>query len=236
VDWYADLFTGDAPARGEVSPSYTNPRWGEQAAERLHSLLPMVRIVYLLRHPVDRLRSHYLHQVRRARETRTLGDALADPDNPYVARSRYLACLRPYINRFSPEQICVERLEDLVAPAGPGWTRVLGHLGLPDRPPPGTHHYAGAEQPRYTRSLRWLADRGRLGSVRRLPGPVRALGKAVALRRSGPELSRQEASAHAALPPGVLERLWDDIAELETWLGRGPLWRPEEGTAQARPV
>ncbi|MEY2567259.1 MAG: hypothetical protein QOE35_1788 [Actinomycetota bacterium] len=235
--WYSDLFEPtSAPARGDVSPSYTNPLWAERAAARMHEVIPDARIVYLLRHPVDRLRSHYLHQVRRARESRSLVEALADPNNPYVARSRYLACMQPYIAHFPKEQIRVERLEDLVVPGAPGWTRLLEHLGLPHRQPPGTHHYIGAEQPAYTRPLRWLADRGRLDSVRRLPAPVRAVGKAVALRRRAAGRRREEEAALAALPTAALDAVWRDIAELEAWVGRGPLWPADDGTGRSRPV
>ena len=237
VAWYEELFApADAPARGDVSPSYTNPVWAERAAQRMHDLVPDTRIVYLVRHPVERLRSHYLHQVRRARETRPLLAALADPQNPYVARSRYFSCLQPFLSAFDAEQICVERLEDLVQPGEPGWGRVLQHIGLPHRAPPGSHHYAGAEQPAHTRAFRWLSDRGYLARVSHLPAPVRRAGRALAVRRSGGAPTHLEESAGVALPPAVVDELSADMVELGRWLGRGALWSVDGGSGPGSPV
>lgn len=237
VGWYEELFgSDDAIARGDVSPSYTNPAWAGPAAQRMREVVPDARIVYLLRHPVERLRSHYLHQVRRARETRPLLDAIAEPNNPYVARSRYFACLQPFLRHFDSEQICVERLADLVEGEQPGWTRVLDHIGLPHRAPPGTHHYAGAEQPAHTRAFRWLSDRGHLHHVGRLPGPVRRVGRVLALRRGSGIPPRLEASATAELPPAVLETLGTDVAALERWLGRSLQWALDHGSDTSGPV
>ena len=77
-------------------------------------VLPAARLVYLLRHPVERLRSQYRHNWRRAVETEAFLKAVQRPGNPYGGRSLYASRLQPYIHRFPRDQICVVRFEDLI--------------------------------------------------------------------------------------------------------------------------
>lgn len=51
VDWYKEQFDGAYSVRGETSPNYT--KW-ENTAERVHSVLPNIKLIYLLRDPVQR--------------------------------------------------------------------------------------------------------------------------------------------------------------------------------------
>ena len=78
--WYEDHFAaaGDALARGESSPNYSKVHIKPGVAERMAAMIPEARIVYLVRHPVERMRSMYLHQVAEGRERRPLSEALAD--------------------------------------------------------------------------------------------------------------------------------------------------------------
>ncbi len=74
IDWYAGLFAGAATDQliGEASTNYTDTNFSELAAERMSATIPCARLVYLLRHPVERLRSQYGHNWRRAAETAPL--------------------------------------------------------------------------------------------------------------------------------------------------------------------
>lgn len=232
IEWYQDFFSEvpDGSIVGEASTSYTKPAWGKVAAERMAATVPDVRIIYLLRDPVERLRSHYRHEVRRTRETRSLVDALADPENPYVPLSLYHQRLQPYLRLFSPDQICVVRLEDLVSDAGPGWTSVLGHLGIPPRPPPGTAHNVTASQAQFTRPLLWLWNSGYERRLRRwVPQPVRRLAK-TAFTSSGSGRRARTESSKAEIMPELTEPIWHDIGRLEEWLGvQEPLWKRPAG-------
>lgn len=74
---YLDLFAGagDAAAVGEATPDYL---WHPKAADRIRRTLPEVRIVVLLRDPVERAHSHYLLRVRDRGETRAFPDFVRD--------------------------------------------------------------------------------------------------------------------------------------------------------------
>jgi hypothetical protein len=114
ADWYASHFDRGAPVRGETSPHYTNlPRF-EGVAERMRETLgPDVRLIYMVREPLERILSHYLHNVGGGYETRSLEQALSDPESAYVARSRYAMQLGPYLESFERERILIVANEDL---------------------------------------------------------------------------------------------------------------------------
>lgn len=231
LEWYASLFAHAPPDRltGEASPSYTHPVRGAVAAERIASVLPDVRLVFVARNPVERLRSHYRHQVQRGRERRPFLEAVAAEGNSYVARSCYHACLGAYLERFPREQICIVRFEDVVEEGAPGWRTVLGHLGLSPRALPAAAHNVTAAKARFTRPLLWLWQRGMVQRASALPRPVRRLGRALLLRRDAAYESRLVEST-APLPPEVTAPVWEDAARLERLLDRHePLW-PKDGS------
>ena len=112
--WYASHFDRGAGVRGESSPHYTNlPRFAG-VAERMRELLgPEARIVYMVRDPIERMLSHYLHNVGGGYESRPLEVALADEGSAYVARSRYAMQLAPYLAAFGAARVRVIANEDL---------------------------------------------------------------------------------------------------------------------------
>ena len=224
LDWYAALYEGAAPDQrvGDASTNYTDPAHAEEAAERMAATIPDARLVYLLRHPLERLRSQYRHDRRRAVVTAPFTEAVEAPGNPYVGRSLYGANLRPYIRHFPRDQILVVRFEDLVADGAPAWARVLQHLGLDDRPRPEGAYNVTAEKRRVSRPLAVLRDTGLLARAPTLPVPItRGLKRALRPRQ------RATAGGEGAepLPTDVVDRIWADIEWLEDWLGLGqPLW------------
>ena len=63
VDWYASLFADAQPEQicGEASPSYSRyPRFSRTRLVGSPSCCPDVKIVYIMRHPVDRFYSNYV--------------------------------------------------------------------------------------------------------------------------------------------------------------------------------
>ena len=76
VQWYAKHYAGAqrGQLRGDITPYYA---YHPYAAERIAALLPAVRLVYLVRDPVERTISHYFHEVRRGNASLSIGEALA---------------------------------------------------------------------------------------------------------------------------------------------------------------
>ena len=112
--WYESHFDAGKARRGETSPHYTNRPRFEGVARRMHETLgPNVRLIYMVRDPIDRLLSHYLHNVGGGYEARSLEDSVVDESSNYVQRGLYAFQLEPYLEEFGSEQILIVSREEL---------------------------------------------------------------------------------------------------------------------------
>jgi sulfotransferase family protein len=131
VEWYASQFRASARIRGESSVSYTLP-WCPGIAERMASVVPDAKLILLVRDPVERLVSQYLNYRGLRRERRPLAEAVSGPGNAYVARSRYAANLRPFLDRFPRSNIHLDRQEELLERRRQTMQRIFAFLEVDD--------------------------------------------------------------------------------------------------------
>jgi hypothetical protein len=64
VEWYRSLFVSDKTLCGEASPTYTNWSAKQGVFERMHSVVPNAKNLFVVREQFARLRSRYLMNVR----------------------------------------------------------------------------------------------------------------------------------------------------------------------------
>ena len=149
LPWYERLFdsAAGAVARGEASTDYTAfPKYPETPA-RIASVVPDVRLIYLVRDPVARMRSHYLHRVGIRRESRPVEEALFDYWG-YLNQSRYGMQVERYLQHFPREQLMIVRAEEMFAEPEQVLPRVFDFIGVDSTwssPDPG-HRENGAEK------------------------------------------------------------------------------------------
>src|SRR5215210_8660249 len=106
VAWYESRFPTPAPTRGEASPSYSLFPYFRGVPERVHSLVPEAKLIYLVRDPLARLVAHYLDMYGLHIEHRPFEEAVGDPDeerNLYLAGSRYATQLEQFLAFYPPE-------------------------------------------------------------------------------------------------------------------------------------
>lgn len=155
--WYQSHFPlmcgrprGATLVTGEASPYYL---FHPCAAERVQELLPNVKLIALLRNPVDRAISHYHYMVRLGREPLTLDDAVArepyrlageadriraDPHYhsmnhrrySYLSRGLYLNQILDWTKHFSRHQLLVLDSETFFQKPGTGLNKVFAFLEL----------------------------------------------------------------------------------------------------------
>ena len=113
VDWYRRQFSSAVPVRGESSPNYSAFPKFKGVPERMASVTPDVRIVYLVRDPLERIASHWVHNYARRRERGDLRTTLLHPSELYVARSRYHFQLQRFGEHFDRDRILVLESRDL---------------------------------------------------------------------------------------------------------------------------
>lgn len=113
LEWYAGRFRDGASAKfiGEDSTTYL---MSELAPARIRELIPDVRIIFMLRHPVSRAYSQYWHLVKTGRTTATFEASILR--NPHILLgSSYAAGLRRFQQMFGLDQIKVCLFEDFRA-------------------------------------------------------------------------------------------------------------------------
>lgn len=250
-EWYHGLFAGagDDQLCGEASPSYTRyPRFPETPA-RMAEGAPHAKLIYLMRHPVDRFYSNYVFD-RSFGHREPLRDTLTE--RPYVLEtSRYLTQIRRYLEHFPREQMLCLLLDDLKAdPAGvlAQVARFLGVADFADSPGDepvlanqrgqqhtvrqGNRLLAAARSAPGVKGLTGLLPESARASCRRFVSqtlPQSPVGRWLASRhhqKIDPLTDELRAELHDRLDP--------DTAELENFLGRNlSHWRrvPQEAAS-----
>jgi hypothetical protein len=121
---------------GEATPSYMMPRRRpERVARRIDSSLPGVRLFAILRDPVDRTYSAYVHHVKRGRIPANVGlleylDGLPPERDrlSLIAGSWYATGLTPYVRRFG-DRLLVLSTEQARTEPEDVYRVALEHLG-----------------------------------------------------------------------------------------------------------
>lgn len=132
LDWYRRQFArapADALAVGEASTAYTKHPHQRGVPERIASVLPNVRLIYVVRDPIERIRSQYEHRVAVGAETLPIERAVFS--NPiYLDCSRYAMQLERYDALFPRERILVITSEALRGRRLDTMRTVFGFLGV----------------------------------------------------------------------------------------------------------
>ncbi|WP_055682158.1 sulfotransferase family protein [Jannaschia rubra] len=129
LEWYASRFAPfrDAQAVGEDSTTYL---FSAAAPERIHSLLPEVKMIFLLRDPVQRAYSQYWHLIRTARLACSFEEALTEHSS-IILGSTYAPHLRRYLASFGRDQVKVQVFEDFTRDKQGSIDDVTDYLGVP---------------------------------------------------------------------------------------------------------
>jgi hypothetical protein len=161
IDWYRGFFParsspseshGSLPVSitGEATPIYI---FHPLVPERVAETIPAVKLIAILRNPVDRAYSHYHHERRAQRESLSFGDALAAEDdrvdgevakimaddtyhatafrtNSYKARGIYVDQLQRWRVFFPAQQMLVLETGDLKSRYEQTMRQTVEFLGL----------------------------------------------------------------------------------------------------------
>jgi hypothetical protein len=230
LDWYRAQFPEPAPVRGESSPNYSKHPAFPGVPERMHGVLGEdVKLVYVVREPVERIVSHYVDAYSHGRERRSLDDALAElEDNNFVNCSRYAMQLEQYLPFFPMSRILVVTAEDLSERRRETLAGIFRFLGVDD----------SFWCPEHEEVVNRASERRRrnvAGNVAaRVAGRLNPVGMAVQIepdrRRSGRlvrtyvsltsrKIERPELSASRRRE--LVEFLRDDVARLRDLTGMG---------------
>jgi len=183
LDWYEAQF-GDAstPICAEASPQYTTYPRNRGIPERMHSVVPDAKLIYLVRDPIERLLSHYMTELAEGRESRELEEALLPPSaSPYVAESSYRMQLEPFLAHYPLDRVLVLQQEALLNERWATIRRAFSFLGVDpafDSPRFDSIHNPSSRVRRLD-APSWLPGRVKPQGTSRIPWRVRARAKRI---------------------------------------------------------
>lgn len=217
--WYESLFdgAGGATAIGECSPSYTWAHTYRDVPERMARLVPQARLVYLVRDPITRMQSMYMHQVSAGRERRRAEVALLD--ERYLWPSRYGFQLGTFLGHFDRSQVLVIATEVLRDRPREALSALFDHLAVDPSAVDldARHHdHRSADKPvPRLHDLQWLPRRQVRLDPRWRPDQRTGLARLVTTRRARPG----DRAISGELRNRLAERLAADLGHFEHLLG-----------------
>ena len=141
TDWdaYRALYDAADPDQARGEASHTSLYWPD-AAENVKRRVPDARLIAILRNPVERAYSEYLHFRRDGDERLDSFAAALDAEEErirndwamgrYVDRGRYDEQLERYVQRFDREQIRIVLHEDFVQSPETVLRSLCSHIGV----------------------------------------------------------------------------------------------------------
>lgn len=151
--WYCNFFNpaGSHQLVGEDSTGYLA---SDKAPGRIASLMPNVKLIFMLRNPTDRSYSHYWHSLRTGREMYSFEDSLQYTPSTIIQRSLYKSQILRYQELFPRSQIKFVMFEEFVKNMPRIVTEVCEFLGA-DVPEDVEKVNSHANQSRLPRSIPW---------------------------------------------------------------------------------
>lgn len=225
--WYESMFTGEAKVLGEASPNYTNYPRLKGVPERMHALVPDAKLIYMVRHPLERIVSQYMHNRWSGVENRPLSQALRGSkrisidQTRYIRRSKYYMQVEQYLEYFPRANILVVTQEDLFDRRQQTLQAVFGFLGVDETfyTPRFCDlvHESTAKKAKNRLGLA-LAKGPERGVLRRLPAAVRRPAEQIIRTIVTSRLKRPELDG--GLRRELLAILRDDIERFRAFAGR----------------
>lgn len=151
LDEYHSLFGSTDGCRLEASPSYTMyPHKKLAVWEDIKAYNPDMRIIYIVRPPLERMRSAYKHTFERGYTKAGYEDFLLT-NSLAIDTSRYAMQIEPFLETFGSEKVLLLRFREVVGEPERTIGRVTEFLRLPraDVPSGPAPHANDSKQRKY---------------------------------------------------------------------------------------
>ncbi|AEH44613.1 sulfotransferase [Thermodesulfatator indicus DSM 15286] len=136
LKWYESQFDhwNGEKAIGEATVEYMVD---EHASERIYKVITNVKLIFIMRNPVDRAWSHYWHRVKMGEETRSFEDVIRSVKdgnlNEYIVRyGMYATHIRRFLKFFPKTQMKFIILEEFSKEPSKFFGEIFRFLGVDD--------------------------------------------------------------------------------------------------------
>lgn len=204
---------------GEASTMYTFlPEW-QDTPLRLFEYNPELKLLYIMRNPVERVMSNYAHDLVRG-HVKTPPEIAVFQDPAYINRSRYGVQIRPYLALFKRENILLLLFEEYVANQPATLKTIAEFLGVSASPVEDMdcvekHRTVGEWYWKHSAIMNMVGSPAFEAARKYLPTPVREVVK---------RTFSNKLDGKPALPALARATLWrfleDDVSTIEELLGR----------------
>lgn len=220
---YERLFESPLAVRGESSPTYSLYPKHREVPKRIAELVPEAKFLYLVRDPIDRVVSHYLHNVAtgsmRSDFATAVGD-LSDPNNPYVYPSLYAMQLEQYLRYFALDAVLVVDQAELACNRTASLRKIFEFLGVErdfESDAFREEQSAAATRRQYPRGYEQFLNQRVSSPVRLIPRRIRRSSRRFVERVLWPPLPRPTVTASMQRQ---IERVCGrDVARLRNYTG-----------------
>jgi hypothetical protein len=224
-DEYLRHFQTDKQLAGTSPQSYTKRHLEHlgPVPARLHARLPHIKLIYIMRDPVERIYSHYFEaQEGGYAPSEGLNAYLQDvAHNHYVLTSAYFYQLSAYLEYFPREQIHLLTLEQLRDNRLETLNGVFRFLGVPEMENESLFQFQSNQKSEKTKATelgKWMSGES-LATIRKaIPTSLKSTIKETALFR---RITRTSKLDHERIQPALEEEirsfLKKDVDQLRNW-------------------
>lgn len=208
-DWYRHLFRDTGALTGEVCPNYAKRDVFKGVPQRIAAVRSDIRLIYIVRDPVERAISQYIHTWYR--------DDLPEPDElagtwserHLLATSRYAWQMEPWLEAFGREQILFVDFDRIHQEPLALIREVAAHIGAtpPERLPHSGRRNSAKDfrrLPGWWHKLRETPAGAHL-RAKAPSGVVSAVRSALSIGKAAPRPSAFDAAARARLADALRE-------------------------------
>lgn len=218
IDWYLSNFRDASPDEllGESSTHYTKLPTYPNTIERLQKYLPNARFIYVMRHPIERLISQYIHEWSQREIKVDINQAIYQYPE-LIKYSLYTTQLKPYFETFGQENILPIFFEGMLSNKQKELERICEFIGYQGQAKWDEQLNASNISSQRMIKSRWrdfLVNTAGLREIRRwfIPKKIRDWVRNFWKMRNKPELNSENIK--------YLREIFDrDLEVLGTWLG-----------------
>lgn len=144
IDWYQSLFTSAQSSQvcGEASTTYSRLQQYPKTVERLVDFLPNAKLIYIMRHPVDRAYSFYTYRFKGSQQNpeflaarnelvtaKTFEQAIEN-NSDLIDSSDYLYQINKYLEYYPRESFLFLLMEDLIRQPQEEVKKICNFIGV----------------------------------------------------------------------------------------------------------
>ena len=143
ISWYESLFDEFINEKNVIiGQTSADCAFNKGSIERIKQHIPDVKLIFVLRHPIERTHSLYWHQYSMGREYRSFEEALKREPGiiqkdyyhykmySYVERSRYKSQFDNVYSQFEHKNVCLIPFTSLIKNTLPTLNKIFSFLGV----------------------------------------------------------------------------------------------------------